>query len=589
MVGQGIAWLDDVSIEVIGTSHLTGPNPLTLRASDNLIAFARLYGYIRFFNPSDQAVDVDWERLAIDGIEVVEPAASPEQLALLLEGLFLPVAPSVRVFETAKMPVLPRQMPVEGIGDLQITMWRHVGVELGNAGIYSSKRLLSWAPNGRIPRDFADPREPIRIDLPGGVTCLVPIALFVDANGTLPHSMPLKRTQPLRTSGDDRSTRLADVIIAWNVLQHFYPYFDVVKTNWATVLQVALSRAATDDNGDAFLTTLEQMIAALHDGHGRVGSTRGPGEFVPPIIWTWVDGRIIALSVSGVDGIEPGDALISIDQKPATEVLAAKELLISGATPQWIRYRALFDLLARKRGDPVLLEIDPINNPGTRRSMLLRCASNPFQLQELRPDTLTEVEEGIFYLDLGRLTVQEYLSKLPILVKARGIIFDMRGYPGNITANMQNLQAFLGHLLRRSVTSPQLLIPVVTRPDRLGVSFKRSDWMLEPLSPYLTAKLAFLTDGRTISAAETVMGIVEHYGLAEIVGEPTAGTNGNINPFALPGGYSVTWTGMKVLKQDGSQHHGVGISPTIKVLPTRAGIAARRDEILERAIEAVKR
>jgi hypothetical protein len=26
---------------------------------------------------------------------------------------------------------------------------------------------------------------------------------------------------------DDRATRIADVIIAWNVFRHFYPYFDI--------------------------------------------------------------------------------------------------------------------------------------------------------------------------------------------------------------------------------------------------------------------------------------------------------------------------------------------------------------------------
>jgi predicted Zn-dependent protease len=54
------------------------------------------------------------------------------------------------------------------------------------------------------------------------------------------------------------------------------------------------------------------------------------------------------------------------------------------------------------------------------------------------------------------------------------------------------------------------------------------------------------------------MGIVENYKLDEILGETTAGTNGNVNPFALPGGYNITWTGLKVLKHHGSQHHGVG-------------------------------
>ena len=85
------------------------------------------------------------------------------------------------------------------------------------------------------------------------------------------------------------------------------------------------------------------------------------------------------------------------------------------------------------------------------------------------------------------------------------------------------------------------------------------------------------------------MAIVENYKLAEIVGEPTAGTNGNVNPFTIPGGYTITWTGMKVLKHDGSQHHGVGIQPTIPVSRTRAGIAAGRDEMIERAVEVLKK
>jgi hypothetical protein len=48
----------------------------------------------------------------------------------------------------------------------------------------------------------------------------------------------------------------------------------------------------------------------------------------------------------------------------------------------------------------------------------------------------------------------------------------------------------------------------------------------------------------------------------EIVGGPTAGTNGNTNPFGA-GRLPDYLTGMKVLKHDGSQHHGVGIGATV--------------------------
>jgi hypothetical protein len=56
----------------------------------------------------------------------------------------------------------------------------------------------------------------------------------------------------------------------------------------------------------------------------------------------------------------------------------------------------------------------------------------------------------------------------------------------------------------------------------------------------------------------------------------------------LPGGYNISWTGMKVLKHDGSQHHGIGILPTVPVARTRQGVAEGKDEILLKGLEVVK-
>jgi hypothetical protein len=45
---------------------------------------------------------------------------------------------------------------------------------------------------------------------------------------------------------------------------------------------------------------------------------------------------------------------------------------------------------------------------------------------------------------------------------------------------------------------------------------------------------------------------------------------------------------MRVLKHDGSQHHMIGIRPTIPFARTQAGVAAGRDEVLERGLQALK-
>ena len=136
-------------------------------------------------------------------------------------------------------------------------------------------------------------------------------------------------------------------------------------------------------------------------------------------------------------------------------------------------------------------------------------------------------------------------------------------------------------------------MPQVTLPDRDSVGFivkEMGRWNLPPLKPRLGAdgqKIAFVTGGGAISYAETCMAIVEHYKLGEIVGGPTAATNGNVNPFTLPGGFSIYWTGMQVLKHDKTPHHGVGVHPTVPVKRTVAGIAAGKDEVLEAAVKKV--
>jgi len=83
------------------------------------------------------------------------------------------------------------------------------------------------------------------------------------------------------------------------------------------------------------------------------------------------------------------------------------------------------------------------------------------------------------------------------------------------------------------------------------------------------------------------VGIIEHYKLADMVGGPTAGCNGNANFIPLIGGYQIMFTGMKVLKHDGSQHHLLGIKPTYPVTRTIKAVLDGRDECLDKAIEVL--
>jgi C-terminal processing protease CtpA/Prc len=100
--------------------------------------------------------------------------------------------------------------------------------------------------------------------------------------------------------------------------------------------------------------------------------------------------------------------------------------------------------------------------------------------------------------------------------------------------------------------------------------------------------VAFLTDATAVSRAEAELSFVEDGRLAAIVGAPTAGTRGEVDEMDLPGGTTlVFWTGTLALNADGTPYHGRGITPTIAVQPTIAGLAAGRDEVLDAAVAAL--
>jgi C-terminal processing protease CtpA/Prc len=592
LVGTGKAWIDAATIgspDGKDAPPAGSSKPLSARGLDNLVAYSKLLGYIRHFHPSNAVAKADWNAVAIAGVPEIEDAKDPAELALKLEAFFKPYAPTVRVFPTGRRPAANPglAMPADTAA-LQIATWEHVGFGGGNTparqNIYRSRRTFVDAAGGKIPAGVPDPRTPFEADLGGGVSCVVPLALFADSDSALPHTVDPKTlaAPPANATGDDRSTRLADTALAWNVYEHFYPYFDVVKTDWQAVLRDSLKAAATDADQRAFLDTLRRMVGLARDGHGFVGGASDDAFALPPFAADWVEGKLIVTEVgAGTTKPRVGDEILKINGKRVDDLWKALEPTISGATPQWRLYRGKTAILAGAPGSSV--ELEAARGTGDSYTVTLQRAMDN-RVVEKRPDAIKEIKPGIWYVDLdgSRAKMEDFKKALPELAKAKGIVFDMRGYPNDVAKDA------IERISDQAITSALWNVPKLTKPDRAGIDFQQSRWPLAgPLEPRLKAKIAFITDGRAISYAESIMGMVEAYKLGEIVGEPTAGTNGNINPFSLPGGYTVIFTGMKVLKHDGTTHHGIGIQPTIPTHRTIAGVMAKKDELLEKAISVV--
>jgi C-terminal processing protease CtpA/Prc len=522
---------------------------------DNLVAFTRLLGYVRYFHPSDQAAEADWDRIAIAGARAAETAAGPEELARALEETFRPVAPTVRVFPTGSKPALPDELHGSG----EAWGWEHHGLETVPGSIFKSRR---------IARPF---EEPFEADLGGGVSALVPLTLY--------RSLAQGKAEPPAAVEDPRATRLAAVALAWNVPQHFYPYFDVVAVDWPAELRRALTSAATDADERAFLLTLRRMMASLRDAHAGVMHRSFPLAARLPFHWEWIEDRLVVTD-SADPNLRPGDVVLRIDGRPAAEAIREWEEVSPGATPQGLRAFVLFELSLGAKDSEMALEVKhPSGETATVPVRRTHAIMGPGGLPEARPDDFSEVAASVLYVDLTRVGDDEVKAQLGRLATAKAVIFDLRGYSFSATP------ALLGHLTDKPLLLAPYQTAVVTRPDRQGWTFETGQTTVEPAAPRLQAKAIFLADGRTVSAAETFLKAVEHHHLGEIVGSTTAGTTGNAAPFQVPGGYMVLWTQLKSTDYDGSRFHGVGVHPTVAAARTLRGVIDGKDEVLERALE----
>ncbi len=437
-----------------------------------------------------------------------------------------------------------------------------------------------------IPR----PDEVLDVDLGAGISALVPVALWADSSpgGTVPHARageppaPWTGTDP---EPDTRAARLAAVALLWGIQQHLNPELDPANPDWVAALPAALDGAARAEDREAFRRILSRMLLPLHDVRtAGILQRDSPDEKTLPLTWAWVDSRLVVTGVIGPAGagaaaLRPGDVVSTLDGRPAATALAEIEAITPGASAATRRALALELLTAGPAGSRVTLGIERAGQPA---GTVILAHDTDDQVPDTPLPPFAEVKPGILYLDLRRTSDDEFKKLIPRLAEARGLVLDVRGRPDVSTV-------VLSHLAAKTVRSASWQVPVVMQPDHRDMKWLTTFWSIEPKEPRFRAKTAFLTDARATGFAETLLTMVESDHLGQIVGETSGGDDGSPTWSNLPGGWTVRWSEGRTLKQDGTPLHGAGVQPTVPATRTLAGIAAGRDEVVERAVEMVER
>jgi C-terminal processing protease CtpA/Prc len=438
------------------------------------------------------------------------------------------------------------------------------------------------------PSPVSDAASTIRVQLGDGAFAQIRKGSYAaEGGGQAPSPVPLVEARYPEMTAPDLPYRLLAAFRIWSVIDDFYPYKGLIG-DWDAVLREYIPRFEDAEGEDAYAAAVLEMIAHVDDGHtgasGHPGAARLFGAAFVPLRVERVENAFVV--TEKYDPAAPGsigDVVVSVDGEPLDARVQRlwKYVTASTRTARTNRVAAV----ALRGPAKSVAQLGLRGADGTTHVL----AVPRMQTLAPRPPAAAPyrlLDGNIGYVDLRLLETTQVYAMFDALMKTKAIVFDMRGYPNGtawpIAARINTRHALYGASFRRAQ-----LGGAATAEETPSRGYYFDQTLPKTTKPLYTGKVVVLIDNRAISQAEHTCLFFEQAAGATFAGSPTAGANGDVTNFPLPGGFTVRFSGHDVRHADGRQLQRVGIQPDIRVEPTIAGLRAGKDEVLERAIAYV--
>lgn len=387
--------------------------------------------------------------------------------------------------------------------------------------------------------------------------------------------------------------RLLALFRFWNAARYYFPYMYVNGGDWNAVLPEFIPRLIAAKDADEYHLTVLELTTRLNDAHvgaysAVIGKTLGPRgpSFEPRSI----EGQVVVWklgrgSPADANGLQVGDVITQVDGEAVTQRRRNLAKYVAAGNPVVLE-RKLVTFVMRGPGDSATYVIERGG-----RSLTVRVAMAPLPTGTSAPALpvypVTELARvlpntNIGYINMGDINQTQVDSALAIVKNTSGLVMDVRNYPRgtmHLFALFFNPDArpFVKFTMVDSTYPGQV---VWTPPVMAGRAGGNPD--------HYRGRVAILVDERTQSHAEFSVMALRTAPENKVIGSQTAGADGNITPFVLPGGVRTLFTGLGVYYPDGRATQRIGIVPDIEIRPTLRGVRSGRDEVLERALEYIK-
>lgn len=553
------------------------------------VEFARTYGIVRYFSPNPYTQDwseSDWMKVCA----LLADRAETQPL----ETVFKPLAPTMSL---TAVPVSPgdngtcpgsRAMyySYSGSGELNVPFLAKLLMpgladyipyykklltvygSIDTAAVPSACRYYSY-PVGEgkylnvqhaLPEDKFDRKATRR--------------LLADAkdywkNHQIDDKALSKRRRLIFGLLSDKAVRVADVTVRWNIVRHFYPYYEEDSLNWDNQLERYMRKAVqmaginTFESLVEWYDTLCRFMNPVKDGHmfvRRDMNVSGIMSTYLPEFYAEAETKVVndtLLVRMGTDGKQSWRILNAVNGQQASERLQYCRQITNAATEVHRDKMAAEKMLSSAEyGTPFVIQT--VDASGQTHEDTLYAQSQNIKKMEKERQPVRKLENGILYVDATSRELNEKLFLSALTPDVRGLCFDLRGLP------TYQFEDILAHLIAADAKAPATEVAINNFPYQQNVTWRVDSETLKARQPHIALPATFLCDGATVSWGETILMMVRHYKLGKIAGQTTAGTTGDMTQFLLPL-FPFSMTGMLMRCMDGEPHHARGIKPDITI------------------------
>lgn len=378
----------------------------------------------------------------------------------------------------------------------------------------------------------------------------------------------------------------------WNIIQYYFPYKNLIEEDWKKVLEEFIPKVIEAKNKTDYTLTILELIGRVHDTHANIwGRNKVLNNYwglkYAPIGLTFIEDKPVITyyfdeKIGKETGLEIGDIITVINGKPIEEIIKER-LKYSPASNYPTQLRDIASNFLRTNDSTIRIEF--IRNDKTEKKMLKTFSSNEINIYsryEFTDTCFKLINKDIAYINNGSLK-SVYVPKIWKAMKdTKGLIIDIRNYPSDFPIHELSNYLMLEStpfvkFTHTSINNPGLFI--FTKLENVGK--KNND--------YYKGKVVILINEESQSSAEFHAMAYRVHPNATIIGSTTAGADGNVSQFYLPGGIKTMISGIGVYYPDGKETQRIGIIPDIEIKPTIKGIREGRDELMEKAMTIINR